>query len=358
MARLEMKGINKTFGQDVVAVKDISFSVDDGEFLTLLGPSGCGKTTLLRLIAGLEDPDSGVIQIDGQDVTHLAPAKRDVAMVFQSYALYPHMRVFDNIAVSLQLKKLAKEETRDKVTRVAQTLGIEELLRRYPKELSGGQRQRVALARALVREPRMFLLDEPLSNLDAVLREKTRAELKLLFSRIKSTVIYVTHDQVEAMSMSSRILVIKDGGIQQAGSPQEIYTTPASKFVAGFVGSPSISFVNAFVEEGCLKFGDYSVNIGTRIHDAKRVIAGIRPEAVKFVSGTPKAGDAKAVVLLVEPFGSFAVATLDHAGIRLRALVSPGMLEPQTQVGFTVEEKKLHLFDPETGYLLRENKKG
>lgn len=357
MARLEIKGVSKTFSHEVVAVKDVSFSVADGEFLTLLGPSGCGKTTLLRLIAGLEDPDSGVIQIDDQDVTHLAPAKRNVAMVFQNYALYPHMRVFDNIAVSLRLKKLARKETRAKVAGVAQTLGIENLLERYPRELSGGQRQRVALARALVREPRLFLLDEPLSNLDAVLREKTRAELKLLFSRIRSTVIYVTHDQVEALSMSSRILVIKDGEIQQVGSPQEIYARPANKFVAGFVGSPSVSFVDATIEEGCLRFGEYCVNMSTPIPEVRRVVAGIRPEDVRLISGTPKVGDARAIVLLVEPFGSFAVATLDYAGIRLRSLVSPGKIEPQMRVRFAIDEKNLLLFDPETGSRIEQSKK-
>lgn len=354
MARLELKNISKSFGRDVVAVRDISLSVKEGEFLTLLGPSGCGKTTLLRLIAGLEEPDSGKILIDGADVTDKTPSRRDVAMVFQNYALYPHMRVFNNIAVSLRLKGVSKEETRSRVTRVAETLDIAQLLTRLPKELSGGQRQRVALARALVREPRLFLLDEPLSNLDAVLREKTRAELKLLFSRIGGTVVYVTHDQVEAMSMSSRVVVIEGGRVQQEGKPEEIYNMPASKFVASFVGSPSISFVNARIENGRLSFGGFS----TALHDGERlkpreVIAGIRPEDVEVAPDASSGKAPQAKVLLIEQFGSYAVATLDHSGETLRALVSPGSIEAGALISFSVEEDRIHLFDPDSGKTLR-----
>lgn len=345
--RLELKNVTKSFGREVIAVDGVSLSVEEGEFLTLLGPSGCGKTTILRIIAGLETPDSGRVMIEDKDVTDTGPARRDIAMVFQSYALYPHLRVFDNIAVSLKLRKFGKVEIEAKVNKAAQTLGIEELLGRLPKELSGGQRQRVALARALVREPRLFLLDEPLSNLDAVLRERTRSEMKMLFTRVRGTVIYVTHDQAEAISMSSRVAVLKSGRIQQIGSPDDIYENPANKFVAGFVGSPSISFLDVELKEGRLTIGNYLIkidNIPVGFHG--RILAAVRPEDVIVEGG--EAG-AQATVLLVEPLGSHSVATLDHEGIRLRALVIPGRFEAGQSVSFSIREEKIHLFDPESG---------
>jgi multiple sugar transport system ATP-binding protein len=357
MARLELKNVSKRFGKDVSVACDVSFSVEEGEFLTLLGPSGCGKTTLLRIIAGLESPDAGSIFIDGRDVTAASPAERNVAMVFQSYALYPHMRVFDNIAVGLKLKKVQKEKIQCKVNRVAESLEIRTLLNRLPKELSGGQRQRVALARALVRDPRVFLLDEPLSNLDAVLRERTRAELKLLFSRIGGTVVYVTHDQVEAMSMSRRIVLLKDGQIQQIGSPEEIYTNPTNRFVAGFVGSPSISFVDAKIENGLLKFGDCRAEVKEPgLTNVGAVVIGIRPEDVEVVPEAGVAGKANASILLVEPFGSFAVATLELSGVRIKALLSPNSVAVGMAVSFSLKQEKIHLFDPATGCSLRAKK--
>jgi len=352
VARLEIKNLTRTFGSDVKAVDGVSLAVEEGEFLTLLGPSGCGKTTLLRLIAGLETPEAGAVQIDGADVTGINPAGRDVAMVFQNYALYPHMRVYDNIAVSLKLRKLGRKEIEQKVAHAAEMLGIEDLLQRLPKELSGGQRQRVALARALVRKPKLFLLDEPLSNLDAVLREKTRAELKMLFARIGGTVIYVTHDQAEAISMSSRVAVMRDGRIQQVGTPEKIYFSPANSFVAGFVGSPSISFIDSEIANGRLIFGQFSVMIeGYRGVQSDRVVAGVRPEDVTL-SGEPEAAAAEATVILVEPFGSFSVATIEHEGIRLKATVKPQAVKDGSIVFFRIAPEKIHLFDPATGRVL------
>ncbi len=358
MARLQIKNLTKTFGKDVRAVDNVSLSVEEGEYLTLLGPSGCGKSTLLRLVAGLEKPDSGQVFIDGKEVTIASPAQRDVAMVFQNYALYPHMRVFENIAVSLKLRHLPREQIRAKVKEAAVTLGIENLLERLPRELSGGQRQRVALARALVRKPRLFLLDEPLSNLDAILREKTRAELKILFSRLRGTVIYVTHDQAEAISMSSRVAVMEAGRIQQVGPPRQVYAEPANTFVAGFVGSPSISFVEGRIDSGHLTFGRYSVKLNRDLRGLwGPVIAGVRPEDVEVVAeGRPlqDSSPGQAKVLLVEPFGSYEVATIDHEGSVLRARLRPGSARQGTEVAFSLRAERIHLFDKQTGLSLED----
>src|SRR5581483_1489121 len=247
MARVVLDRVTKKFGE-VAAVNDVSLTVFDREFLVLVGPSGCGKSTILRLVAGLEDVSSGEIRVGDGLVNDVAPKDRDIAMVFQNYALYPHMSVFDNLAFSLKLRRVPKQQIRQRVQQTAATLGLEGLLERKPKQLSGGQRQRVALGRAIVREPQVFLMDEPLSNLDAQLRVQTRAELIKLHRRLEATVIYVTHDQVEAMTMGSRIAVMRDGVLQQMDTPTGLYDRPANMFVAGFIGSPSMNFLSGRLE--------------------------------------------------------------------------------------------------------------
>src|ERR687895_1275512 len=248
MARVLLTNLNKKF-EDTHAVKDVNLEIRDREFVVLVGPSGCGKTTTLRMVAGLEDITSGEISIDGRVVNDLPPMDRDIAMVFQNYALYPHMSVYDNMAFGLKMRKFGREEIEKRVRQAAEILGIQPLLARRPRQLSGGQRQRVALGRAIVRHPRVFLFDEPLSNLDAKLRVQMRVELKRLHDRLETTAIYVTHDQVEAMTLGDRVVVMKDGWIQQVGEPLELYGRPANKFVAGFIGSPAMNFAEATVTE-------------------------------------------------------------------------------------------------------------
>ncbi len=289
MANVTYEHVTKRFG-DVVAVNDMDIEVADKEFLVLVGPSGCGKTTALRLLAGLEEITEGKIYIEDRIVNDVAPKDRDIAMVFQSYALYPHMSVFDNMAFGLKLRKTPKDEIKRRVQDAAEILGIEMLLDRKPRQLSGGQRQRVAVGRAIVREPKVFLFDEPLSNLDAKLRVQTRAEISKLHQRLQTTFIYVTHDQVEAMTMASRIAVIKDGIIQQVESPQNLYDTPANVFVAGFIGSPAMNFFNAKLDraDGSLVVdaGAFQVSVPESKTDrfmnyaGKQVILGIRPDDI------------------------------------------------------------------------------
>src|SRR6202048_2809038 len=248
MGQVVLKGINK-FYDSVHAVKDVNMQIRDKEFVVFVGPSGCGKTTTLRMIAGLEAISSGDISIDGNVVNELAPMDRDIAMVFQNYALYPHMSVYDNMAFGLKMRKFPKPEIAKRVQEAAEILGIQELLKRKPRQLSGGQRQRVAVGRAIVRHPQVFLFAEPLSNLDAKLRVQMRVELKRLHERLETTAIYVTHDQVEAMTLGSRVVVMRDGWVQQVGEPMEIYAKPQNKFVAGFIGSPSMNFLPVTVSE-------------------------------------------------------------------------------------------------------------
>ncbi len=289
MASVTYKNVTKKFG-DVVAVNDLSIVVEDKEFLVLVGPSGCGKTTALRLLAGLEELTEGEILIGDKLVNDIAPKDRDIAMVFQSYALYPHMSVYDNMAFGLKLRKMDKKEIKKRVKSAAGILGIEELLDRKPRQLSGGQRQRVAVGRAIVREPNVFLLDEPLSNLDAKLRVQTRAEISKLHKQLQTTFIYVTHDQTEAMTMASRIAVMNEGVLQQIDSPQNLYDNPANKFVAGFIGSPSMNFFDAkvFSEKGSLSIdcGSFDFKIPKskidlyKSYEGKEVFFGIRPEDI------------------------------------------------------------------------------
>jgi multiple sugar transport system ATP-binding protein len=281
MGRITLSELSKSFsgGNEKGAVRAVSLDIPDGEFLVLVGPSGCGKSTLLRMIAGIEDVSDGLISIDGRDSTYLPPRARDVAMVFQNYALYPHMTVFENMAFGLKLRRIPKGEIRQRVNDVAQTLRLEDLTHSKPGELSGGQRQRVAIGRAMVREPVAFLMDEPLSNLDAKLRVAMRAELSRLHARLGVTTIYVTHDQVEAMTLGQRVAVLRDGTLQQVDTPQALFSTPANIFVAAFIGSPAINLVRASVEGRVLHFAEHHLPLPDRfsIPTQREVIIGIRP---------------------------------------------------------------------------------
>ncbi len=292
MATVTFDHMYKRYGDDVIAVNDLNLEIKDGEFLVLVGPSGCGKTTALRCVAGLEDISDGRLLIGDRVVNNVAPKDRDIAMVFQSYALYPHMSVYDNLAFGLKLRKLKKDEIDRRVKEGAAILGLERFLERKPKALSGGQRQRVALGRAIVREPSVFLMDEPLSNLDAKLRVQTRAEIARLHQRLGTTTIYVTHDQVEAMTMGDRIAVMKDGLLQQVGSPQDLYDHPVNIFVAGFIGSPSMNFATAKAEGKDLMLGSAKLELTgepakaaeTR-PDGADVLIGFRPEHIELANG-------------------------------------------------------------------------
>src|SRR5216117_1161858 len=254
MARVLLKNLNKKY-DDVHAVKDVNLEIHDREFVVLVGPSGCGKTTTLRMVAGLEEISSGEIRIDEQRINELAPMDRDIAMVFKNYALYPHMSVYDNMAFGLRMRKFGRDEIERRVRQAAEILGIQALLERRPRQLSGGQRQRVALGRAIVRNPRVFLFDEPLSNLDAALRVQMRVELKRLHERLETTAIYVTHDQVEGMTLGDRVVVMKDGVVQQVGEPLELYGRPLNRFVAGFIGSPAMNFAEVAIAEANGRLG-------------------------------------------------------------------------------------------------------
>src|SRR5215471_17962745 len=271
MASVTLSGVRKSFGSTEV-LHGVDVAVEDGEFCVLVGPSGCGKSTLLRMIAGLEEISGGTISIGARVVNGVAPKERDIAMVFQNYALYPHMSVFDNMAFSLRLAGESKEETRVRVEEAAQILGLQEYLRRYPRQLSGGQRQRVAMGRAIVRKPQVFLFDEPLSNLDAKLRVAMRTEIKALHARVPSTVIYVTHDQVEAMTLADRIVIMRDGLVEQAGSPEDVFHRPATRFVASFIGSPTMNLIDAEIVDNRIVFkgGDW-LPIPDRFNNATNI---------------------------------------------------------------------------------------
>jgi ABC-type sugar transport system ATPase subunit len=322
MADLSLRNLWKSYLEKTV-LEGVSLDVADGEVVTVLGPSGCGKSTLLRLIAGLDRPDTGEIHIGGRSVDRLEPKDRDVAMVFQSYALYPHMTVYDNIAVALRLRRVPAAEVRSRVDAAARSLGIGHHLERRPRELSGGERQRVALARALVREPRVFLLDEPLSNLDALLREHARAELKALFRRTAATVVYVTHDQVEALTLSDRVAVMRAGRLEQVGTPAEIYERPATVFVAGFVGSPRMNLV-----------------AGGLLGEEEATTIGIRPEDVSLMAD----GTLEMEVVLREPLGRDHLLLLRRGTLELRALVPPGGAEGGS-VRVARDPRRWHRFD-------------
>jgi multiple sugar transport system ATP-binding protein len=365
MATVTYDHVTKRF-ESIVAVNDFNLEIPDKEFLVLVGPSGCGKSTALRLLAGLEEISEGNIYI-GDRLVNRVPAKdRDIAMVFQSYALYPHMSVHDNMAFGLSLRKTPKEEIQRRVNDAAQILGIEELLRRKPRQLSGGQRQRVALGRAIVRDPAVFLLDEPLSNLDAKLRVQTRAELSKLHQRLGTTFIYVTHDQVEAMTMASRIAVMKDGLLQQVGEPQELYDRPGNTFVAGFIGSPAMNFFQAIVKgdgKGMhLEIGGFRVPVPEeRVNDllpyqAKEIIFGIRPENICDPKCQPVTIEApvKAMVDVTEVMGSEIFLHLVADGKPFLARVDPRTrARPGQEIQVSFDMTRMHAFDPETEQAIR-----
>jgi multiple sugar transport system ATP-binding protein len=321
MADVELKGISKSFTDGAVAaLTDIHLSIPDGVFAAILGPSGCGKTTLLRIVAGLERPDAGEVRIGGRVANRLSPPERNVAMVFQNYALYPHKRVYQNIAMGLNLRGYSKEAIRKKVAAVADMLRIEHLMERYPKQLSGGQQQRVALARALVREPGVFLLDEPLSNLDAQVRDATRSEMKKLFRALHATVLYVTHDQTEAMMLADYLVVMDAGAIRQTGEPTQIYREPTHRFVAEFIGSHRINMVPGRLENGRFQSTDRTVACDAPIRTSGEVLMAIRPEDLSH--GT--SGDIllEGDVVLIEPIGPANLVSVKVGANELKLLLT------------------------------------
>ncbi|ADQ15398.1 ABC transporter ATP-binding protein [Halanaerobium hydrogeniformans] len=364
MANVTLKNVYKRFG-DVVAVRDQSLEIRDKEFLVLVGPSGCGKSTTLRMIAGLEEISEGIIEIGDEVVNDVAPKDRDIAMVFQNYALYPHMNVYDNMAFGLKLRKFPKKEIERRVQEAADILGIEELLKRKPKELSGGQRQRVALGRAIVREPKVFLMDEPLSNLDAKLRVQMRTELSKLHDRLKTTMIYVTHDQTEAMTMGDRIVVLKDGLIQQVDDPLTLYNEPNNMFVAGFIGSPAMNFMDAEIKkEGDIFYIDGDGTFKIRVPEDKEdlikdyvnkdVVFGVRPEdivdtAISHDFKVEEDNSFEAEVEVVEPMGSEIYLYLAEESHSLIARVeAESTAEVGDRMSLGVDLRKIHVFDAET----------
>jgi multiple sugar transport system ATP-binding protein len=377
MAEIVVDHVTKEFAGGVQAISDVSLTVNDGEFIVLVGPSGCGKSTLLRLIAGLEETTEGTISIGGRDVTHLAPRARDIAMVFQNYALYPHMDVRKNLGYGLKVRKTPAAEVERRVHEVAKLLGLEHLLDRRPAALSGGQRQRVAMGRAIVREPAAFLMDEPLSNLDAKLRVTMRAELARLHERLGVTTIYVTHDQVEAMTLGQRVAVLRDGVIQQVDAPQALYLRPDNLFVAAFIGSPAMNLVEATIAGGVASFAGWEVPLdpGRRPEREGRVILGIRPEAFEDAAfADPTLPTVDVDVLVLEELGSdthviFPIdaprveaedlrAAADHEEDALLAddqsvfnarVSSRTEATPGAPLRLAVEPASLYFFDPDTG---------
>lgn len=359
MATVELKEITKIFEGKVTAVDDATYTINDKEFLVLVGPSGCGKSTTLRMIAGLEEITNGELYIDGRLMNDVAPKDRDIAMVFQNYALYPHMSVYENMAFGLKIRKFPKKEISDRVHDAAQILDIEELLDRKPKALSGGQRQRVAVGRAIVRKPKVFLFDEPLSNLDAKLRVQMRAEISSLHNRLQATIIYVTHDQVEAMTMGDRIVVLKDGITMQIGTPLGLYNDPANRFVAGFIGSPPMNIMNAKIKEEGGKLvadeGDFQLVLDAKLSDSlrsyagKELLFGVRPEDLAYTENAGEANIITAQVEVVEPLGAeilLYIATKQH---QIIVRIPPRLdFHVGDEVHFKPDMSKVHFFEYET----------
>ena len=361
MSGITLKNLTKIYPGDVLAVKDFSLEIKDKEFIVLVGPSGCGKSTVLRMIAGLEEITSGELYIEDEIVNSKLPKDRDIAMVFQNYALYPHMTVYKNLAFALSLRKVPKDEIDSKVKQTAKILEIESLLNRKPKALSGGQRQRVALGRAMVRDPKAFLLDEPLSNLDAKLRASTRTEITKLHNKLNTTFVYVTHDQTEAMTMADRIVVMKDGEIYQVGSPQELYDFPQNIFVAGFIGTPQMNFIDAIIRKNA---SDYYVLVDemplplslerfdSEILDKyldKNILLGVRPEDVLMIGKGDDIRGLNSKVEVAEHMGSEIYVYIDYKRIKIIAKFESDVnlaMGDEIEIGF--KTNKIHLFDKET----------
>ena len=356
MATVTFDHVFKRYG-DVTAVSDLNLEIGDGEFMVLVGPSGCGKTTSLRMIAGLEEISEGQLRIGDRVVNDVAPKDRDIAMVFQSYALYPHMSVRDNLAFGLKLRKVPKSDIEQRILEAAGILQLENLLDRKPKELSGGQRQRVALGRAIVREPAVFLMDEPLSNLDAKLRVQTRAEIARLHQRLGTTMVYVTHDQVEAMTMGERIAVMSDGLLQQVGTPQQLYDHPINRFVAGFIGSPSMNFVETNVPDGAgeIQTDDLTVPVPAAFKEGMagmdgKVVVGFRPEHLELGDVEGPAAQLQGTADVVEYLGNEELLHVTSGGRDIVAIVdSSHRVKPGDVVKLKLPADKLHMFHAETG---------
>jgi len=356
MATVGFRNVQKTYGGKVKVIHGIGFDIADGEFVVLVGPSGCGKSTLLRMLAGLEDISGGEILIDGKVVNELESKDRDIAMVFQSYALYPHMTVGENMGFSLRLRNADKGVTEKRVADAAKILNLDKLLARYPRELSGGQRQRVAMGRAIVRDPKVFLFDEPLSNLDAKLRVAMRAEIKALHQRLKTTTVYVTHDQIEAMTMADRIVVMHDGAVEQIGTPLELYDRPDNLFVAQFIGSPSMNVI-----EGTLRRSNgrctveahgamWPVPAGTTLEEGKAVHYGVRPGDMTI---SDVANGVPAKVIVVEPTGAETELLVEVGEAQITLAVHGRVdAQPDQMVGLVIASESVHLFDRQSGQRL------
>ena len=338
MSTIRLENLTHRFGE-FLALDNVSLEIQDRNVVTIVGPSGCGKSTLLRIIAGLEQPSSGTISIDGQVVNTVPTRFRNVAMVFQSYALYPHMTCYENLALNLRLKKFPADEIEQRVRKTAKTLDIEDLLEKKPKQLSGGQRQRVAVGRALIRDPRAFLFDEPLSNLDALLREHVRHELKELFHRIHATVVYVTHDQVEALTLADRVVVLDHGRIQQIGSPEELYHSPDNRFVASFIGAPSMNLFEANVQSGRFQLGSETIDTGLDFSGPAHI--GVRPEAIRM------GGRISARVSWVENMGMHKLVGMRAGEVTLTALA--GARPGAESVRISIDPKDIHVFERDSG---------
>lgn len=368
MASLSLKNISKIYPNGFEAVKDFNLEIEDKDFIIFVGPSGCGKSTTLRMIAGLEDISKGTLKIDDKVMNDVEAKDRDIAMVFQSYALYPHLSVYDNMAFGLKLKKVSKKEIDEKVRYAAKILDLENLLDRKPKALSGGQRQRVAMGRAIVREPKVFLMDEPLSNLDAKLRVQMRTEISKLHERLGATMIYVTHDQTEAMTLGTKIVVMKDGIVQQVDTPQNLYNSPKNKFVAGFIGSPQMNFLEGTVSKNknniVLKVGNFELDLPEVQKNAlidggyvdKVVSMGIRPENVYDCSeivGEEMDNEIEATINVYELLGSEVYLYFDIEGFPMTARVKATTLaRVGDKVKFKFDMAKVHIFDNETGLVI------
>jgi multiple sugar transport system ATP-binding protein len=363
MAKVVLKDVVKSFPGGAIAVNNVNITCEEKEFLVLVGPSGCGKSTTLRMVAGLEELSSGEIWIDDVLVNDIPPKDRDIAMVFQNYALYPHMTVYENMAFGLKLRKYPKEEIKQRVMEAAEILGIQDMLNRKPKQLSGGQRQRVAVGRAIVRKPKVFLFDEPLSNLDAKMRVQMRAEISKLHTRLQATMIYVTHDQVEAMTMGDRIVVMKDGIVQQVADPISLYDRPKNKFVAGFIGSPSMNFMEGTLvrRSNGLFFNEdnFQVKLTDEMasqlanYEGKEVALGMRPEDIydkAYASNPSPDNTITATVEVVEPMGSEAYIYLTTGKSPFIARVDTHeQVEVNTDIELVFDMSKAHIFDANTG---------